>query len=180
VTDKNEIPEPDQSNLQQTTEEYQQTSGNDGEVAGEGANATGAKSVIGGLLAALYCIIAGAIGLSGGSYVFFINLQASYVAVAYGVVAAILLVMLSRKFSMFIYLLGRNLCIAFAILLVVFFFSNTGQPSVQQVLRLVLQLALIWIIFSTCILTTTFLYKVPGLILVIHGFVVMPKRLARH
>ena len=152
MTDKNEIPEPDRSNVQQTTEEYQQTSGNPGEGADESANATGAKRVIGGLLAALYCIIAGAIGLSGGSYVFFINLQASYVAVAYGVVAAILLVMLSRTFSMFVYLLGRNLCIAFAILLVVFFFSNIGQPSVQQVLRLVLQLALIWIIFSTFLL----------------------------
>ena len=151
MTDKNDIPEQDQLDDQTRSQQNQQTSSVDGDGAGSGggSNTTGVKSVIGGLLAALYCIIAGAIGLSGGSYVFFINLQASYVAVAFGVAAAILLVMLSRKFSVFVFLLGRNLCIAFAILLVVFFFSNTGQPSLQQVLRLVLQLALIWIIFST-------------------------------
>jgi len=127
--------------------EQNTSAGGDG--SGDIANSTGPKSIIGGLMAALYCIIAGAIGLSGGSYVFFINLQASYVAVAFGVAAGVLLFMLSRKFSLFIFLLGRNLCIAFAILLVFFFFTSIGQPSIQQVFRLVLQLALIWIIFST-------------------------------
>lgn len=155
VTDKNEIPEQDQGTDGTHLQQQQGSNHPDGDEsggamgAGGGGNASGAKSVIGGLLAALYCIIAGAIGLSGGSYVFFINLQASYVAVAFGVAVLVLLLLLSRNFSIFVYLLGRNLCIAFAVLLVVFFFTNTGQPSLQQVLRLVLQLALIWIIFST-------------------------------
>lgn len=107
--------------------------------------------LLGGILACLYCVVAGFLGLRGGAYNFFINNQASTVAILFGVVSIVLMVLLSRRFSLMVYLLGRNLSIAFAIVLLILFFLNSGQPGLQQIFRLVLQLAVVWIIFSTFI-----------------------------
>jgi len=107
------------------------------------------KGVLGGVLACLYCLVAGGLGVAGGSYNFFINHTASIVATVYGLVSLILLVLVSRRYSAYLYQVGRNLSIVFALVLVVLFFTNGGQPEVQQILRLVLQLAVVWIVFST-------------------------------
>lgn len=107
--------------------------------------------LLGGILACLYCIVAGGLGLSGGAYNFFINDQASTVAIVFGVASLLLMVILSRHYSILVYMLGRNMSIAFALVLVILFFFYGNQPGLQQILRLVLQLALVWIIFSTFI-----------------------------
>ena len=107
--------------------------------------------LLGGILACLYCVVAGFLGLRGGAYNFFINDQASMVAILFGIASIVLMILLSRQFSTIVYLLGRNLSIAFAIVLLMLFFLNGSQPGLQQIFRLVLQLAVVWIIFSTFI-----------------------------
>ena len=105
--------------------------------------------LLGGILACLYCIIAGGLGLAGGAYNFFVNSEASVVAMLFGFASLLLLIWLSQRPSTFLFLLGRNLSIAFGIVLVILFFVHSMPPNVQQIFRLVLQLALVWIIFST-------------------------------
>ena len=105
--------------------------------------------LLGGILACLYCIIAGGLGLAGGAYNFFVNSEASVVAVIFGFTSLLLMIWLSQRPSTFLFLLGRNLTIAFAVVLVILFFVHSMPPGIQQIMRLVLQLALVWIIFST-------------------------------
>lgn len=107
--------------------------------------------LLSGVLACLYCVISGGLSLREGGYNFFIISQAATVAIVFGVASLVLMVLLSRHYSTIVYMLGRNLSIAFAIVLVILFFLYSGQPGLQQIFRLVLQLAVVWIIFSTFI-----------------------------
>ncbi len=109
----------------------------------------GNKSMIGGYLASAYCIIAGLMGITGFSANFFTSLQASYVAVAFGVTTLILLIIVSRNYSSMLALMGKNFAIVFGLALIILFFTQGGQPTMQQTFRLVLQLAVAWIVFST-------------------------------
>lgn len=104
--------------------------------------------LLSGFLACGYCVIAGGLSLGGG-YNFFVNTEASIVAMFYGVASILLLMWQSQRPSVFIYLLGRNLSIAFALVLVIQLFAHSMPPGFQLILRVVLQLAVVWIIFST-------------------------------
>ena len=107
------------------------------------------RSVLSGVLASIYCVVAGILGITEVSSSFFVNLQTSYTAFAFGAASLILLAVLSRQYVPVLSLMGRNFAIVFALVLVIMFFTHVGQPSVQQILRLVLQLAIAWIVFST-------------------------------
>lgn len=107
------------------------------------------RSLLSGVLASIYCVIAGILGITGISSNFFVNLQTSYTAFAFGAASLILLAVLSRQYVPVLSLMGRNFAIVFALMLIIMFFTHGGQPSVQEILRLVLQLAIAWIVFST-------------------------------
>lgn len=109
----------------------------------------GKKSMLGGYLASVYCIVAGLLGITGYSANFFNSLQASYVAFVFGVATLILLIIVSRNFSKMLAMMGKNFSIVFALALLILFFTQGGQPTLHQAFRLVLQLAVAWIVFST-------------------------------
>jgi len=90
------------------------------------------------VLASIYCVIAGILGITGISSNFFVNLQTSYTAFAFGAASLILLAVLSRQYVPVLSLMGRNFAIVFALMLIIMFFTHGGQPSVQEILRLVL------------------------------------------
>lgn len=104
--------------------------------------------LLSGYLACAYCIIAGGLSLGGG-YSFFVNSQVSVVAMFYGVASVLLMMWQSQRPSVFIYLLGRNLSIAFGLVLIIQLFIHNMPPGFQEIFRTVLQLAVVWIIFST-------------------------------
>ena len=139
-----ESQEPRESKQSETVNTDIDTSTNKGT-----ASRASPRSLLSGALASLYCVVAGILGITGISSSFFVNLQTSYIAFAFGAVSLILLAVLSRQYVPMLTLMGRNFSIVFAIMLVVLFFGHVGQPSVQQIMRLVLQLAIAWIIFST-------------------------------
>ncbi len=107
------------------------------------------KSMLGGYLASVYCIVAGLLGITGYSANFFTSLQASYVAFVFGVVSLILLIIVSRNYSRMLVVMGKNFSIVFGLALVILFFTQGDQPNMQQTFRIVLQLAVAWIVFST-------------------------------
>lgn len=120
------------------------------------------RGSLGGWVASAYCLFVGLMEAAGGSYQFFGHPTSATLGAAFGLSGLILLALHWRlasnsasagddsgSRSSMPFQFARNLCALFALVLLALTFLTGGQPSLQDMVRLVFQLVLIWIVYSS-------------------------------
>lgn len=125
------------------------------------------RGSLGGWVASVYSVLMGMFEAIRGDYRVFSSPSSASYGIVFGIAGLILLFLLWRRANRSLrrpdneamslveakrylpFQFGRNLCILFALVSVVLVFLSGGPPAMPDIIRLVFQLVLIWIVYSS-------------------------------